>query len=659
MLRTVLLSALTFASCRKAPQDVGPRNLVLITIDTIRSDYVGYAGTGKVKTPNLDRLAEEGVVFTEARSPVPLTLPAHASLLTGAYPPAHGVRVNGRDRLSEKSETLAESLKARGYETAAFVGAFVLDRRFGLSQGFDVYDDRMGEDIRQLENVEAERDGADVASAFSVWLKARTDDAPFLAWIHLYDPHAPYRAAEPYRSQYPNDPYAAEVAYTDELVGRTVSELEARSLLDRTLLAVVGDHGEGLGEHGEETHSVLIYHSTLHVPFLLHAPGLIEGGRRIAPVTATVDVAPTLLDYLGVPTPMGQGRSLRPLIEGESLAERPLYSESLYASTHLGWAKIRALERGGFRYIEAPQPELYDIRKDPGERINVLLTEKAVAREMRRELERLSEELEAGSPHEAAAVDPETEARLRSLGYVSSARPPAVKGAIDPKDKMSIWNEIQIGIHELGQGNLAFAAERLERVLTTEKDVPIVYENLGSLYIRAGRPKEAEALYREALARGMESSDFHENLGRIHYGRREWSQAEKELRIALALEPGSVPARVHLGNALRAGGKPEEAISEYRKALEINPRYLYAFDGLGIAYAKLGRQEEALEAFREVVRLDPEGAQGQFNLAVQLEQMGRKEEALESYRELLRRAGSGPPPELIRRAEAAVEKLSK
>jgi tetratricopeptide (TPR) repeat protein len=425
------------------------------------------------------------------------------------------------------------------------------------------------------------------------------------------------------------------------------------------LVAVVGDHGESLGEHGEQSHSVLIYLSTLHVPFLLHAPGLIEGGGRVDAVTQTVDIAPTILDCLGLTRSMGQGESLRPLLEGGTAGTRPVYGESLYGSVHLGWSELRGLERDGFRFIEAPRPELYDLKKDPGERVDLLLSEKSVAREMRRELSLIAGKLEEGASRESLAVDSETEARLRSLGYVSSSRPPSQESVVDPKDKMAIWNEIQIGIHEFGLGNDGLASEILEKVLAAEKDIPLVYENLGALYMKVGRLAEAETIYREALARGMESAEFHMNLGRLHHGRREWSEAEKELRIALELDPGNVAARLHLANSLRASGRPEEAVSEYQKALEISPRYLYAFDGLGIAYSKLGKQEEALRAFREVVRLDPEGAQGHFNLAVQLEQMGRTAEALESYRELLRRSGSGVPPELTRRAAAAVERLSK
>lgn len=667
----VLLSALSIGGCRpdSAPKPKSetpplPRHLVLITIDTLRSDYVGYSGSGKVKTPNLDRLAREGLFFTETRSPVPLTLPAHASILTGETPPVHGVRVNGRDKLSEDETTLAEILKAKGYSTAAFVGAFVLDHRFGLAQGFDVYDDDLEPDAKHLESFEAERNADAVASTFRKWLESRSVDRPIFAWIHFYDPHAPYFPPESYRREYPMDPYAGEVAYTDSVVGKVIEELRSRGFLEHALVAVVGDHGENLGEHGEQTHSVLIYNSALHVPFLLYAPGLIEGGRKIETVTRTVDVASTLLDYLGVPAPPGQGKTLRPLIEGsgeEPASGRSVYSESLYASVHLGWSPLRALEQGGFRYIEAPRPELYDLGPDPGERENVLLSHKGLAREMRRQLEQIRAELEDDSPHEMASMDADARARLKSLGYVSSsaARPPPGK-AVDPKDKMVVWNQIQRSLGEIGRANYDRARVVLENVLATEKDVPIVYENLGEAYMQLGRQAEAEVLYRQALARGIDEAPFHVNLGRIHQSRHELGEAEKELRVGLALDPTNVAALVHLGNTLRASKKLQQALAQYQKALDIDPRYLYAFDGLGRTYSQLGRAEESLAAFREVVQLDPNGAQGYFNLAVQLEHMERKKEALEAYQELLRRSRPGAgSPELLRRAARAVERLNR
>jgi arylsulfatase A-like enzyme/Tfp pilus assembly protein PilF len=647
-------------SCRpgELPPAKKPRHVLLVTIDTLRHDYVSYSGAGKVETPHLDRLARGGVVFNEARSPVPLTLPAHASLLTGAYPPWHGVRVNGLHRLAEARTTLTEVLHSRGFATTAFLGSFVLDRRFGLAQGFDVYDDQLGTDIGMLENLEAERNAEAVAEAFRRWLDQHPVERPFFAWVHFYDPHAPYTPPEPYRRQYPSDAYAGEVAYTDAMVGRLVEALERRGLLAETLLSVVGDHGEGLGEHDEQTHSLLIYNSTLHVPFLLHAPGVFSGGGRVEARIATVDLAPTLLDYLGVQSELAQGRSLRPLIEGGRREEAAIYSESLYASIHLGWSELSGLERGGFRYVAAPSPELYDLAADPGERQNLFSGKRELAREMESELKRLRSELQPEETSEQVAMDPDTEMRLKSLGYLSAARPRTTgRAAVDPKDKMGLWNELQLGIHELGRQNYAAAREIFEKILAEDKDVPLVYENLGALYMALGRYREAERVYRQALSRGLESADFHLNLGLVHQNRREWSAARKEFQLALALDDLNVTARVHLGNTLRAEGELSEAIAQYRKTLEISPRYVYAFDGLGIAMSKLGRQEEALDAFRQVVRLAPEAAQGYFNLAVQLERMEKRDEALTAYREVAKRAGTGSPAELTRRAEAALKRL--
>ena len=394
-------------------------NVLLLTIDTWRADYLGANGATHVQTPNLDRLAAAGVNFTRARAPVPLTLPSHASIFTAKYPPRHGVRDNGSYRLAESERTLAEVLQGEGYTTAAFIGAFVLDHRFGLAQGFDLYDDRTWSDVSMLENLEAERSAGSVCTTFSEWLAGHEGRSPFFVWIHLYDPHAPYTPPEPYRSRYSDNPYAGEVAYADAIAGRIVSDLEARELLSRTLVAVVGDHGEGLGEHEETTHSLLIYNSTLHVPMVLHAPGFIPAGRRIHDLARTIDLAPTLLDYIRMPTELGQGVSLRATIEGTSVTDVVVsYSESLYPKLNLGWSELRAIEGKKYRFLLAPRPELYDLEEDPGETRNRVEEYPQIARQLRQKLEELSESTDA----EPSTLDVDTQARLRSLGYVSGSR---------------------------------------------------------------------------------------------------------------------------------------------------------------------------------------------------------------------------------------------
>lgn len=637
------------------------RHLILITLDTTRADHLGVNGSKEVATPHLDRMAREGVNFTRARSPVPLTLPAHASILTGRVPPAHGVRDNGAFRLSDDELTLAEVLRGQGYATAAFVSSFVLDHRFGLAQGFDVYDDRTWSALEMLESLEAERNGEDVYEAFHDWLVTVDPERPFFVWVHLFDPHAPYEPPEPFRTRYPDDPYAGEVAFTDAVVGKLLDALEARSLLDRSIVAVVGDHGEGLGEHGEPTHGLLIYNSTLHVPMLIRAPGLVAPGSSVETLTRTIDLAPTLLDYLGVDGALGEGESLRPRIEARRHdPSREAYGESLYASRNLGWSELRSWEAGKYRFIEAPRPELYDLSTDPGETENLAATRPGIVRQLRERLEALTRRLDAEGAREDASIDPEVQERLRSLGYVAATpRAASEKEAdrVDPKDKLDVWNEIQHAMFGFHRGDFAAVIDHLERTLASEKDIPLVYEYLGSSYLKLGLDRDAEKVYRAALARGIESAGFHVDLGRIHGRRNQLAQAERELRIATTLDPRHVTAYYELGDVLRAAGRVEDAITAYRDALAINPDYVYAWNGLGMSLARLRRNEGALDAFREVVRVDPRGPRGYFNLAVQLERMRRAEEALRAYERFLALAEERLYAGERERAKSAVARL--
>jgi arylsulfatase A-like enzyme/Tfp pilus assembly protein PilF len=640
-------------------------NLVLITLDTVRADYLSCNGSTRVQTPHLDELARGGVNFTRTRASAPLTLPSHASILTAAYPPTHTVRDNGSFRLPDDKLTLAEVLADRGYETAAFVASFVLDRRFGLAQGFDLYDDRTWSDVSMLENLEAERKAGAVFAAFTRWLDGRDEGSPFFAWVHFYDPHAPYEPPAPFLKRSPDDPYAGEIAYTDDIVGRLVADLEERGLGGRTILAVVGDHGEGLGEHAEGTHSLLIYNSTLHVPMLIHAPGLIPEGRVVDRLTRTIDLAPTLLDLLGISVELGEGTSLRHAIgeggeknRGEPSSDHAVYSESLYPRLHLGWSELRALESGGYKLIQAPEPELYDIARDPGERENVVDRFPQVHADLRRQLLQLTE---GDSVADTVSLDPEAVAKLRSLGYLSGsdAAPAGIEegSAIDPKSKMADWGRIQMGIYEFSRGNYSVAASIFEGVSAANSGVLLVYDYLGSSYMGLEQWSRAERVYREALARGLVSAKFHLDLGLIHEQRGELVPAMRELRAALAIDSTNVTARFHLGNLLRRAGRMEQAVEQYEHALGVNPDYVYAWNGLGMAQAAAGSHPEALAAFRRVVEIDPKGARGYYNLAVQLERMRRPAEALAAYEDFLSRAVEDELAAERQQAATAIERL--
>jgi arylsulfatase A-like enzyme/Tfp pilus assembly protein PilF len=634
----------------------GRRNLLLITLDTVRADYMSCNGSDRVRTPSLDRLARRGANFTRTRAAVPLTLPSHASILTGTYPPTHGVRDNAGYRLPEEQVALAELLRENGYETAAFIGAFVLDSRFGLAQGFDVYDDRTWSDITMLENLKAERNAEAVFGAFSQWFQDYEGKKPFFVWIHYYDPHAPYEPPEPYRSQYRVDPYAGEVAYTDAYVGKIMELLEGRDFIENTVVAVVGDHGEGLGEHDEQTHSLLIYNSTLHVPMIVCAPGLVPEGRTIHALTRTIDLAPTLLDYLGFAARLGQGESLRPLIDkGEAEYTIASYSESLYPSIHLGWSALRGLETDRYRYILAPQPELYDLSTDTAEKINRIDSHPKIAQELQQQLEALA----PAAPSSAAVptIEPETAAMLRSLGYVTETGLEA--GTVDPKEKMITWNQIQFAIHKFGQRDYAQALAALELALKSDDRIPMIYQYMGSCYMELKRYGDAKRVYLQAREKGIETVDQHVNLGIILHNEQESAEARGELQKAIALDEKSVPAHYRLANVYRAEKHFAKALEHYRKALDINPSYVYALNGLGMTFSRLGRDEDALDAFKKAVDVDPEGAPGYLNLAIQLERMGRNEEALTTYRKFMSISTDEQFPRERQRAANAIVRLSK
>ena len=646
-----------------------PRSLLLITIDTLRADHLSCNGAQGVATPNLDRLAREGANFTRARACVPLTLPSHASILTGNYPPTHGVRDNASTRLPASQQTLGEVLQSGGYETVAFLGSFVLDRRFGLAQGFDTYDDRVSRRPEDLESLEAERSAEDVFSAFDSWFSARETEKPFFAWLHFYDPHAPYTPPEPFAGRYRTDPYAGEVAYVDEVIGRVVGRLEAEGVLRSLVIAVVGDHGEGLGEHGERTHSLLIYNSTLHVPMILVAAGQIEPGRRIDSLVRTIDLAPTLLELLGLPGSLGEGRSLLPLLDrgSDSQGSKPgllAYSESLYAELNLGWSSVYGLETEAYRLILGPEPELYDMRADPGEERDLADAHPATVKELNRQLD---ESMPSGDPSGASGdrieLDPESMEQLRSLGYMAGSSAPGVeigeKAKVSPRHHIGDWELIEEGLRHYAAGEFERSAQRFESVLESHPGTTLLYEYLGSSYERMGSFAEAQKVYRRALDAGLQSSEVHLGLARISIAKGEGSVAEKELLAAIELDPMSVVGHHTLGDLYRSRQDLPNAERQYRAALDINPSYVYAWNGLGMTLGGRGDDAGALLAFQRAVAAAPESPLPYMNLAVQLERMGRTIDARTAYQYFLSLAAGHP--DLARErtlAETALKRLA-
>ena len=411
------------------------RNVIVVTLDTTRADYLPAYGSVSLTTPAIDRLARDGVVFEQATTTAPLTLPAHCSIFTGLLPEHHAVRDNADPPLDSHVTTLAEILRARGMRTGAFVGAAVLASGRGLEQGFDRYSEPMDKD--QSDHI---RRSADVVVGEALDWIAVQREAPYFAWIHLYDAHAPYLLPEPYRSGYADAPYLGALAVIDAQIGRLVGNLERRHQLDETLIVLAADHGESLGDHGEDGHGIFVYQSTLRVPLIVRVPRMAP--RRVTDVTRLIDVMPTVLELQRIAAPLMDGVSLVPLMTGAvRQADLEAYSESAYPQ-RFGWSGLRALRAGRFKYVSAPRPELYDLERDPAEEHNIVTERAALASMMAARLDAL-----AGPASVHRPIDDEVAARLGALGYVASGVSDAARkdqrgSAIDPKDCIGRYNEI-------------------------------------------------------------------------------------------------------------------------------------------------------------------------------------------------------------------------
>ncbi len=468
-------------------------NLLLVTLDTTRADRIHAYGFDEIETPNLDRLAREGVLFEQAVSPAPLTLPAHSSIFTGTFPPAHGVRDNGGFFLDERQTTMAERLQAGGFTTGGFVGAYVLDHKWGIAQGFQTYfDDFDLSKYQSLSLGSVDRPGNEVADKALAWLE-RVGSRRFFGWVHFYDAHSPYDPPEPFKSRYAGHPYVGEIAFVDSQVGRLLAYLDAHHLADRTVVVVMGDHGESLGEHGEGTHGFFVYQATLHVPLLIRAPFDSMVGRRVADTVRSIDLLPTTLELLGVKTPDSfEGTSVVPLMTG---AKQELglaaYSEAIYPRFHFGWSDLRALTSGRYKFVAAPRPELYDLQQDPGELQNLYPERQALGDRMNQELVALERRMSktAAAPAAAVEVDPDARARLAALGYVGTfvtALAPDRAGLADPKDKIQLFN-LMTQARETARNDKESdeGLHALERVVAADPKVIDAWFMLGNEYLPA------------------------------------------------------------------------------------------------------------------------------------------------------------------------------
>ncbi|HEX8616799.1 MAG TPA: sulfatase-like hydrolase/transferase [Thermoanaerobaculia bacterium] len=639
---------LLFGCARAEPKRV---SVLLVTLDTFRADRVG------AKTPNLARLAAEGIRFENAQSPVPLTLPAHATILSGVLPLHHGLRNNGAGVFPAGKETLATVFAAGGYRTGAFVGAFVLDRRFGLDRGFEIYDDEIKRDPSSDATLEASRRASEVVDRAAAWLR-NADARPAFAWVHLWDAHAPYAPPAPFEQS-----YDGEVAYVDAQLGRLLASIDRTN----TIVVVAGDHGESLGEHRELTHGLLLYQPTLHVPLIVAAPELKP--RSVRDPVSSVDLAPTLAALAGVAMPQGDGRDVSAALRSaEAIPAADLYAETQYPLT-FGWSELSAIRRNDRKLISGPAPELFDLQRDTRETTNILAGERRAFRELASRLEAVRATAVAAAQ---TSVDEETKAKLASLGYIAPAQLANGGTRADPKAMAPLFLQFE---KALATRDTRAAAASVGDLVRRDPANPVFRSTLARMNRELGATKDAVALYRQAVALSPDDADAWYNLGVAAAECCDRNEAREALRTAARLDPkraathnalgvlemenGEMPraaesfARAvdidprdargwnNLGNALRALGRIDDAANAYRKAIALAADYTDPLNGLGVLLVQQRRPREAIPYFETAIAKQKDFFEAQLNRGIALQEAGDLTAAAAQYRALLTRLPAG------------------
>ncbi|MFH1070021.1 MAG: sulfatase-like hydrolase/transferase, partial [Candidatus Glassbacteria bacterium] len=675
--RLVAAAFLSLLCCTRSPQ----LNVLVVTFDTTRADRIGCYGYARAATPTVDRLAREGVRFTRCFTPVPVTLPAHASLFTGLYPPVHGVRDNGTYRLESGAVTLAELLASAGFETGAVIGAYVVTSRFGLAQGFGHYDERLTARPDQETAFFVERNAAEVTEAAIAWLD--TVRRPFALWVHYFDPHSPYRPPAPFDTV-GADPYDGEIAYADFNLGRLVDYLKATGRWDNTLIVVAGDHGEALGEHGEPTHGIFLYNSTLHVPLVLRFPGELRAGRTVADNVSLVDVLPTVLEAAGLDALREiDGRSLLPSIDSRSAGlpgrQRTLYFETRLPENTFGWHSLEGMLYGDMKYIEAPESELYDIGVDFAESADLVSWDSAGLGEsmarfasLRRELSRRERNL-AGR----LALDSESAERLRALGYVAGRTSRQAEGSRpDPKRMIRTLGRFMTGVMAEAEGDYDRALAVFDSVLAVDPDNVYACQYKGFIYMERGEHWQAIAEFTRAVEkkpdspanfllalawRSLDSLDAakawlertiqvipsharaNAMLADILWQQGEGDQALRRMETARRLAPQDKEILNDLGKMLLDRGDNTGAGRCFEQALAVDSLYPLALYNLGISAYRAGDLEKAERSLRKVADMYSGDGKVQLNLGVVLAARGETDQARRAYRRAIE-ADSGYAP---------------
>lgn len=663
----VLLACLI--ACRRQEAgniSAGPRdaNVLLITLDTTRADHLSCYNPHGARTPHLDALAARGARFGHATAQVPLTLPSHACIMTGAYPTVHGLRDMGGFILDKSHLTMASLAQAAGFQTAAFVGSRAVARHFGLAQGFGTYDDDMGAETEEgkLPGVFPERRAQVVTDHALDWLKQNAGQKFFL-WAHYYDPHQPYDPPEPYRRQYATDLYDGEIAYMDEQVGRLLDGLAQLGLTSRTLVIAVGDHGESLGEHGELTHGVFLYDATLHVPLIMAGPD-IPPGKVIDDQVRSIDLHPTVMEFLHLrPSPEAQGVSLWPLLQlGTRVRSNYSYGETLYPRTYMGWSELRAMRTDEWKFILAPHPELYDLHRDPGEVHNLIAHQPAIAEQLQNQIWAVAGTQARTEKVSTVPVDEQTRQELASLGYVSGGSSQVIalgSDAPDPKDRVAVLKTVQQAEVLLNAHENVRAADIMEQAIRQDPGNPMSYVVLAMANERAGRYARALEVYQEAIKLHIFTDLIYSRMGKLCLRLHKLPEAVDALTHARQANPTDLENWRDLGTAELQLGRVEEAEKAFKAIIVQNDHYSAAYNGLGLVAIQHGDGDAARREFEKAVGLDAAAAEPLLNLGVLYDQAGDKSQALHYYQQFLEKASPQEYGALIPKVRAAVQDLKR
>ena len=634
-------------------------NVLLITIDTLRADYLGCYGKREIETPFIDELAREGILFTRAFAHNVVTLPSHVNILTGTYPIYHGVRDNIGFRLDGKVIVLSEILKEKKYRTAAFIGAFPLDDRFGLNQGFELYDDFYGDTSQVNEFAEVERPAAEVIALAQDWIEKNQENLWF-CWVHLYDPHYPYSPPQRFKDKYPADLYAGEVAYTDFSLGRLLQFIKKSGFDKETIIIFTSDHGESLGAHQEKTHGIFAYNETLHIPLIFYQKRVFPRPQRVHPLARHIDIVPTVLDVLDIKAPKQiQGVSLLPLVKNpKKWKEQDCYFESLTPQLTRNWAPLDGVISEDYKYIHLPLKELYDLELDFKEETNLASGEREAVKKLDEKLagiKKLYTNLELGK-EKRVAEDPETLRKLHSLGYVGgSKKKPSQKiftEEDDPKRLIGLDSLSDEATGDFLEGYPQLAVEKLTKVIQLRPDFSRAYSNLAFIYHETGQLEKAIELLEKTIALDFADSshlavlglylqeagelgkslevleplveeypyeaDALNNLGITYWRSGEYEAAEQTFARLLDLDPGYASAYNNFGSVYLSKKEYDKAIEKFNQALEYDSQLASPYNGLGVAFSQKGEEEKAIENWKKAVELSDKQYDALYNLGITL-----------------------------------------